>query len=190
MQVGKCIMNYSRLENNIVDIIKEEQIKLGYRSESIRLYYPLSSLNRLIGCEYNCDQMSQQLLGFSDYVEERMGKIGISHTGERFCLIIPPKGMDYVHEHMDGTEFICDFIRTIEKHDCTIDDILQQFYKHSKHVHVEKVNYGEFDYLIYFEDGKPDDFRYCITDEGCHMIYHRFTVDDYKDFNHFNDFNG
>ena len=34
---------YHRLENSIIDVIKEEQAKLGYRKEEIRLYYPLSS---------------------------------------------------------------------------------------------------------------------------------------------------
>ena len=36
-------MTYHRLENSIIDVIKEEQAKLGYRKEEIRLYYPLSS---------------------------------------------------------------------------------------------------------------------------------------------------
>ena len=35
-------MTYHRLENSIIDVIKEEQAKLGYRKEEIRLYYPLS----------------------------------------------------------------------------------------------------------------------------------------------------
>ena len=178
-------MNYSRLKNNIVEIIKEEQIKLGYRSESVSLYYPLASLNHLLGSETDINQMGQLMQEFSDYAKESLGKLEISNCGERFCLTIPPKGADYIYEHMDGTEFICDLIRTIEKHGCTIDDVLEQFYKHSEHVHVEKTSHGEFDYLIYFEDGIPDDFRYCITDEGCHMVYHRFTIDDYKDFGAF-----
>ena len=46
---------------------------------------------------------------------------------------------------------------------------------------MEKTAGGEFDYLVYFEDGEPDSFWYCITDEGCHMIYHRFSEEDYKD---------
>jgi hypothetical protein len=40
----------------------------------------------------------------------------------------------------------------------------------------------DFDYLVYFEDGRPDAFRYCLTQEGHHIIYHRFTADDYNDF--------
>lgn len=40
---------YHRLENSIIDVIKEEQAKLGYRKEEIRLYYPLSSLDHFLG---------------------------------------------------------------------------------------------------------------------------------------------
>lgn len=36
-------MRFEKLEQNIIDMIKEEQAKLDYRKESIRLYYPLSS---------------------------------------------------------------------------------------------------------------------------------------------------
>ena len=38
-------MGYSKLERNLIDLMKEEQAKLGYRKEAVRLYYPLSSLN-------------------------------------------------------------------------------------------------------------------------------------------------
>ena len=46
------IMNstgYAKLEKNLVDIIEEQQIKLGYCREDVRLYYPLSSLNHFFG---------------------------------------------------------------------------------------------------------------------------------------------
>lgn len=175
-------MNFQRLEENILDVLKEQQIKLGYRSETVRLYYPLASLNRFLEMKADAEEMQQALLEFGKESEDKLGFVSVSHQGDRFCLTIPPKGVDYVHEHMGDNEFIRDFIGTIEKHGCTIDDILQQFYKYSEHVHVEKADHGEFDYLIYFEDGKPDSFRYCITDEGCHMIYHRFTVEDYEEF--------
>ena len=38
-------MGYDKLERNLIDIVKEEQAKLGFFKEDIRLYYPLSSLN-------------------------------------------------------------------------------------------------------------------------------------------------
>lgn len=177
---------YNRLEQNIIDVIKEEQIKLGYRSETVRLYYPLASLNHFLRTDCDAEKMHQELSGFCEAALDKLGEIEVTSKGERFCLAIPPKGIDYIHDHMADKEFIVDFIRMIGESGCTIDDIIKLFYKHSEHVHIEKVEHGEFDYLIYFEDGKPDDFRYCIKDEGCHMIYHRFTIEDYADF-HFED---
>lgn len=46
-------MNLEALEKDICYVIKEEQIKLGFRKESISLYYPLSSLNSIL--ETECD---------------------------------------------------------------------------------------------------------------------------------------
>ena len=46
-------MGYERLEKSLIDLVKEEQAKLGYRKEMIRLYYPLSSLNHFM--EANAD---------------------------------------------------------------------------------------------------------------------------------------
>lgn len=175
-------MEYSKLEKNIIDVLKEEQIKLGYRSETVRLYYPLQSLNRLLKTNHGIDEMQTELELFSQSVINKLGPIEISNENERFCFLLPPQASDFVHKHMSNSEFIYDFVNTVSKHGATIEEVLKQFYKYSNNVHVEKVTHGEFDYLVYFEDGNPDEFRYCITDEGCHMIYHRFTVDDYNDF--------
>ena len=48
-------MNYNRLETSLIDVIKEEQAKLGYMKEKISLYYPLSSLNHFFGNETDGD---------------------------------------------------------------------------------------------------------------------------------------
>ena len=122
-------MNCKKLMQNIMDVIAEEQIKLGFRSEVIYLYYPLKSLNSLLGTDSDIYEM----------------KINLS----------------------------------VSKHGCTIEDILGVFGKYSGNVTVKKIEDGEFDYLIYFTDGKPNDYRYCIKFEGCHASYHRFTKDDY-----------
>ena len=37
-------MGFKRLEKNLIDIIKDEQAKLGFRREEIRMHYPLISL--------------------------------------------------------------------------------------------------------------------------------------------------
>lgn len=54
-------MLFSKLEKNMIDVIKEEQVKLGYRSETIRLYYPILSLNRLLDTDYEIRQMKEVL---------------------------------------------------------------------------------------------------------------------------------
>lgn len=181
-------MDYSRLEKNICDVIKEEQVKLGYRCETIRLYYPLTSLNRFLKTEGDAEQMHQWLNGFCETVKGKFGEVTVTSKDDRFCFLLPPETSVYVHDNTENSGFVYDFIETVSRHGITIEDVLAQFYKYSDHVHVEKVTHGEFDYLVYFEDGEPDDFRYCLTDEGCHIIYHRFTIEDYEDF-HFEDDN-
>ena len=41
---GTFEQGYEKLEKNIIDVVKEQQSKLGYRKEKIRLYYPRNSL--------------------------------------------------------------------------------------------------------------------------------------------------
>ena len=50
-------MGFKRLEKNLIDIIKEEQAKLGFRKEEIRLYYPLISLNHFFEADDDEDEM-------------------------------------------------------------------------------------------------------------------------------------
>ncbi len=195
-------MNFDRLKNHIIDMIKEEQIKLGYRSETIRLYYPLESLVKLLrGDEQipggreagagvagvspdNPDAGAMQRVletEFCGRVSGELGDVRVSHSGTRFCFLIPPEGAAFVHDNTAENEFLVDFIRVIGTHGCTIDQVLEQFRKHSSHVRVERRTGGDFDYLIWFADGVPDSYRYCITDEGHHLIYHRFTAEDYEE---------
>ena len=111
-----------------------------------------------------------------------LGEIEVSRKGERFCLAVGPKGAAWVHEHTDPSGFLADFIAAIGRHGCTMDELLAIFRRHGGHVHVEALHNGEFDWLVYFEDGRPDAYCYCIADEGCHLTYHRFTKEDYEAF--------
>ena len=42
---------FKKLENSLIDVIKEEQAKLGFKEEKIHLYYPLSSLNHFFSVQ-------------------------------------------------------------------------------------------------------------------------------------------
>lgn len=175
-------MDYMKLKENIIDVIEEQQLKLGYLRETIRLYYPLSSLNRFLGVKEGIEGMKGLLQVFLQETGEDLGKVVITNKGERFCIAIPPEGTEYIHNHMNKEGFLADLIATVGTHGSTLEDVLAQFHKHSDYVHVEEKKNGEFDYLVYFENGEPDSYRYCITVESEHVIYHRYTVEDYKEF--------
>ena len=44
----------------------------------------------------------------------------------------------------------------------------------------EKWEGSDFDYVLYFRDGRIDPYYYCIHQEMGHTIYHRFLKEDWK----------
>lgn len=231
-------LDYSNLERSLIDVIKEEQAKLGYYREDIRLYYPLSSLNHFLETDVNADKMQKILEGTGENVDEtrnivegkeagsataesivgdkkagsataelivgdkkegsataepivagmnarlsdKLGMVEVSHRGDRFCFHIPPEGVEYVHENTKENEFIRELVNLVAKHGCTIDQIYELFTAHSDRVGREKMDNGEFDERIWFQDDADDPYYYCFKQEGGHMIYHRFLPEDYEDF--------
>lgn len=126
--------------------------------------------------------MQHAMEEFSDHACDRLGKVTASSKNGRFCITLPPQASDYVHENRKPSEFLVRFIGTVARHGCTLDEVMDVFHAYSDHVHMEKTTGTGFDYLVYFEDGIPDDYRYCLSLEGEHMIYHKFTPEDYEDF--------
>ena len=176
------IINFKKLVYKLLDMIQEQQVKIGYMSGVTRFYYPLQSLNRLLGTELTEEEMQHALEEFSDHACDRLGKVSASSKTGRCCITLPPQASDYVHENRKPSEFLVRFIGTVARHGCTLDEVMNVFHSYSKHVHMEKTTGTGFDYLVYFEDGIPDDYRYCLSLEGEHMIYHKFTPEDYEDF--------
>lgn len=185
--------NYDNLQRSLIDVIKEEQAKLGYYREDIRLYYPLSSLNHFFGTNVGADEMQLILdgtgeqdhtpiaTGMNEALSDKLGMVEVSHRGDRFCFHIPPEGVEYVHENTTENEFIRELVQLVAKHGCTIEEVYQLFTKHSGHVRREPMENGEFDVRIWFEDDAEDTYYYCFKQEGEHMIYHRFLPADYED---------
>ncbi len=175
-------MNYGKLEKNIIDVIKEQQAKLGYMKEKVRLYYPLNSLNHFFGTEEGAEGMRKVLEGFRDCIRDRLGDVEVSEKDGRFCFLIPEEGAEYVHSLTGENDFITELVNVVREHGCTIGQILELFRAYSDRVYFEETDNGEFDYLIRFEGDPQDDYVYCFKDEGCHMTYHRFLREDYKEF--------
>ena len=175
-------MSFDKLKQNLIDIIKEEQAKLGFFKEDIRLYYPLSSLNHFFDSEDNAAEMQARLERLPTSITDKLGQIEVSHRGDRFCFHIPQEGTVYVHENTAPNEFIHRLVELVSRHDCTMNEILNLFHTYSENIISEDINNGEFDRLIRFTDRPEDPYYYCFKDEGCHIIYHRFLPEDYNDF--------
>ncbi len=178
-------MNWERLENSIVSVVKEQQLKIGYREESLRLYYMMPSLVNLLGIDKNKDiteeELRKLLIAFRDSVVDKYGKIMLSDSDGRFCFKIPQQGVVYIHESTKIDEFLSEFIGLMNQHHCTMEQVIAVFRKFSECVFVQKIEHNEFDFLLFFTDGIPNDYRYLFTVDGEHIHYHRFTIEDYEE---------
>ena len=68
-----------------------------------------------------------------------------------------------------------------DNHHLTIEEICRAFAQFNENYVCEEMQPGtDFDYVLYFPEGKPDAWYYCIHMEMGHTIYHRFTEEDYK----------
>ena len=117
-------MGYERLEKSLTDTIKEEQAKLGFRKEAIRLYYPLSSLNHFFDVQEGEEQMLHRLQHLPETWQEKLGDVGVTAKKERFCFYIPEQGSVYVHEHMAENEFIKKLVELMMNHGIKKEDII------------------------------------------------------------------
>ncbi len=169
---------FQRFEQNLMDVVKESQIKLGYAYSPMQLYYPLTSLNHTFQTELDEESMNRYLEEFRTYTKDRLGEVGISSNRGRFQIVIPADGVKYVHEHVEASPFLVELVMTSAAFGCTEEDLIAVFHKYSDHVVRRHVDNGEFDDMIYFEDGKPDDYYYCLHNEGDRVIYHRFKKED------------
>lgn len=176
-------MNISKLITNMIDQMVEAQIKLGYSKETITLYYPLDSLNRILGTSYESGtELAEALTEALDKENQRLGTVQITVQGKRLGIILPPEAGEYVHENVTRPDFLVELIHLFEKnHHCTIEEIKAVFEKYSSNFVCEKMpEDGEFDYVLYFPDQMVDSYYYCIRMEMGHTIYHRFLEEDYR----------
>ena len=131
-------MEYKRLEQSLIDIVKEEQAKLGYRKEDVRLYYPLSTLNHFFDTEDTVEEMAERLTHLPEDMKARLGEIAVTHKKDRFCFHIPEQGSEYVHEHTAENEFIKELIELVREHGCTKKKILELFGQYSENTITEE----------------------------------------------------
>ena len=154
---------FKKLENSLIDVIKEEQAKLGFKEEKIHLYYPLSSLNHFFLAQDSADEMAARLQNLPEELTSKLGEVRVSHKGDRFCFYIPEPGSVYVHENMKENEFIKVLIELVQKHECTKVKLLDLFASYWEKTECRELDNGEFDFYIRFL-GKMRDSTLFIID--------------------------
>lgn len=176
-------MNVERLLTNMQDQVLEAQIKLGYAKETIRLYYPVSSLNALLGLTCTgADTMLAMLEQEEALKYTRLGRLQFAVHSGRLEIGIPPEGVEWVYRNLEPPAFLKRFIGLFqEKHSCTIEEVCQVFAEFSHEYVCDVMPFGiDFDYCVHFLDRDIDEYYYCIKMEMGHTIYHRFMQEDYE----------
>lgn len=175
-------MKSEKLITNIIDQIKEAQIKLGYVKETVRLYYPASSLNAILGLEAKDEhEMVENLQRLFSHMDTELGELRAAVSGGRVEISISPEGAEYVHKKVESPAFLADLITLFQTHHCcSIEDIRGIFEAHGRYRCEKMAEGSDFDYVMYFEDPSVDEYYYCIKAEMGHTIYHRFTKEDYE----------
>ena len=175
-------MGKERLEQNLIDQMKEAQLKLGFEEETMRLYYPVASLNLLLGtdCE-KAGEMKETLEKLFAEPESRLGKLEFAVRADRIEVSVPPEGARYVHEHMGDVAFLQKIVSLFsDSHGKSVEDVKQVFGKFGAYVCEQMPEGSDFDQVLYFEDPSVDEYYYCVKEEMGHLIYHRFLKEDYR----------
>lgn len=173
-------MNFERLEKNLIDNIKEAQLKLGYDNRPMSLNYMTSSLEKLLGGTVTDDLLSQ----FSEFVMPRLGTLTFHGIKDGICITISAEGTSYVNT-LSGYDFLAELIKKVSGHS-SLEEVTAVFRRYSDNVVIEESSSEEFDLLAYFPDKSPDEYYYCLAAEpcisgGCHAMYHRFIREDYEE---------
>ena len=176
-------MNENGLIQNVIDQIKEAQLKLGYAEETIYLYFPMESMNSILQTDYKEEEgLLEALRQAPVFSGSKLGKLRFRLHQKRIEIRIPPQGARYVREYVPDPPFLKELIHLFSHgHALTVEDIKACFEKFDDSYVCEEMPSGsEFDYVLYFKDADIDAYRYCVKTEMGHTVYHRFTPADYE----------
>ncbi len=167
------------LKRNILDSLKECEIKLGYRKEAVSLYYPQNVLKELLLA--TDDNLLEKMNRFCQSVVEELGEVCIVKTQEagRYQIVIPEKGVAYVHENVEASAFLKAFVENIYKPGIRKEDMISLFRRFSDKVIVEQAD--EKEWAVYFELPEMDAYVYYIEEDEFGLQYHRFTRESYRE---------
>ena len=93
---------FKKLENSLIDVIKEEQAKLGFKEEKIHLYYPLSSLNHFFSVQDSAEEMLARLQNLPEELTSKLGNVLIELVQKHDCTKV--KLLDLFTSYWEKTE--------------------------------------------------------------------------------------
>lgn len=174
-------MKAERLEKHITDTVKEWQMKIGYQNGDMKLYYPEASLKEAME---EGETIQEALAAFVEEVEPRLGKIEISHSGERYCLDIPEQGCRYIAEEVPEPEFLSRLLHVVTSGNGTMEQVRRCFREFAAEKHTVSIEKNETKHelgrVFYFEDEKAEEYVYCVEENEFGLTYHRFSRADYE----------
>jgi hypothetical protein len=176
-------MNEQKLLTNIIDQIKEAQMKLGFVKETVRLYYPPASICALLGIDVlKADELLLKLQQNNNFKNTVLGELKFAVHSGRMEVCIMPEACEYVYKNVENPPFLADIISLFQNnHHCSLEEICAVFARYSSDYVCEKMAEGtDFDYALHFKDETIDSYYYCVKMEMGHTIYHRFMKEDYE----------
>lgn len=164
------------------DLLKEQQIKLGYYEGSSALFFPEKSFDHLLGirdemrCEKGiCRQMRcEKIAELKEKLEPTLGEVKITKLGERFRVEISATGNAYVHEHVKEDPFTLDMVALFSNHHVSLKQVKDLFLKHDEHYEFMEVEGSGFEYIFSLSDKQKHPYYYLMHQDGEHMTYHRY----------------
>lgn len=172
-----------RLEQHIVDTLKEWQMKLGGGDTHVRLYYPLDSLCGYLAMPMD-STMDDVIVKTEDYLRENAPYLGmpmIAESNGRVCIEIPEQGCTYVQENVPLSEFSAGFLEALKENSMqSLREYFAAFAKKHGGSVKEDVDEEDGDTVLYFDPEDIEPYVYCINDDILGITYHRFARADYE----------
>lgn len=178
------IQGFLHLERNLVAMIYEGMVKIGYhKGERQSIYYDYDLLCYLLDIEEQVVaehvDILPRLMEFCEFISAHLGKVKVTMEKGRYKITVPEEGVDTIFEENKENTFLVELIATLRKKDCDIEEIKNVFYTYSDEVVCEPSEHAEFDYVVYFKDTTIDEFKYCFTFDVMGRYYHRLTEYDF-----------
>ncbi len=174
-----------KLEEHIIDTIKEWHLKIGYQEESIRLYYPLDSVKDFFDIVINEQEDAERFCKIvQNYLSEKMSEMGevkVSLAKQRFCIEISKELNQYIAKNIEASRFLQDFLEAMSTGEVQAVRTLFKSYAQSSHGdYVEKPHHGEGGIAFFFQEERIDPYVYCVEQDAFGLTYHRFVRTEYE----------